>query len=185
MEQSDFSVFFAALRAGDQDAATQFVRRYEPYLRRVIHMRLVGHRLKRCLDSMDVCQSILAAFFHQVTLGRFVLHSPGKTKRLLATMARNKLISKIRGEHDPVDGLDEGWEPAAPGPTPAEHVADRDLLRAIRYRLSERECWLLDRRAAGDSWVDLAREDGGTPDALRMLHARAVARIRREVHLAL
>jgi hypothetical protein len=39
---------------------------------------------------------------------------------------------------------------------------------------------LLDRRAEGRSRAELAGEWGGTPDALRMLHARANARIRRE-----
>jgi DNA-directed RNA polymerase specialized sigma24 family protein len=129
---------------------------------------------------LDVCQSTLAGFFHQVASGRYALLSPKGARKLLATKAINKLISKIRGEPEPASPLADGWQPAAPGPTPAEHVADRDRLRAISDRLSERERWLLERRADRLSWVDLARECGGIPDALRMLHARAVARIRRE-----
>jgi DNA-directed RNA polymerase specialized sigma24 family protein len=100
-------------------------------------------------------------------------------------MTRNRLVSKLRGEHRQPEGMVEGWEPAAPGPSPAESVADRSLVQAIRARLSEREHHLLERRAEGRTWVELAKELGGSADALRMLHTRAVSRIRREFHEAI
>jgi hypothetical protein len=35
------------VRAGDQEAATELVRRYEPALRRVVRLRLRDRRLRR------------------------------------------------------------------------------------------------------------------------------------------
>ena len=51
------------IRAGDQGAATELVRRYEPALRRSVRLRLRDPRLRRVLDSSDVCQAVLLRFF--------------------------------------------------------------------------------------------------------------------------
>ena len=58
-----FRELIARVRAGDEQAAAELVRRYEPAIRRAARVRLVDTRLNRLLDSMDICQSVLASFF--------------------------------------------------------------------------------------------------------------------------
>src|ERR1700694_139372 len=52
-----FQDLMSRVRAGDEAAAVELVRRYEPAIRRTIRARLLDDRLCRAFDSMDVCQS--------------------------------------------------------------------------------------------------------------------------------
>src|SRR5262249_6812703 len=111
MEFTDFSKFLAAVRAGDQQAAADLVRRYEPYLRRVIGLRLKSTQLRRVLDSMDICQSILAKFFDRAAAGELDVQTPEELQHLLVAMAINKLRDKVRHERRHQGGLPDDWEP--------------------------------------------------------------------------
>src|SRR5947207_683217 len=58
-----FRDLMARVRDGDQQAAADLVRALEPELRRAVRVRLSDPRLRRTVDSVDVCQSVLANFF--------------------------------------------------------------------------------------------------------------------------
>src|SRR5262249_39259404 len=60
-DTATFQDLITRVRAGDRDAAAEFVRRYQPLLRRTVHVRLRDQRLRRVVDSMDVCQSVLGS----------------------------------------------------------------------------------------------------------------------------
>src|SRR5262245_31790823 len=94
--QESFRELIARVRAGDEQAAAELVRRYEPAIRRAARVRLVDTRLNRHLDSMDICQSVLASFFVRAALGQFELETPDQLLRLLATMTRNKLAGQVK-----------------------------------------------------------------------------------------
>jgi RNA polymerase sigma-70 factor (ECF subfamily) len=181
METPDFDKFLAALRAGDERAAAELVRRYEPYLRQVIRMRLTDPCLRRVFDSVDICQSVLGEFFVRMADGRFQFQDPDRLRALLVTMALNKLIDRVRRERHHGGGLPEDLDAPGPVPAPDEQALSRDLVQAIRDRLSPRECRVVDQRLQGRTWPEIAANDGGQPDALRILYARAVARVRREL----
>ena len=73
---SPFQDLIRRVRAGDEVAAAELVRRYERHIRRVVRVRLVDPRLKRLVDSMDICQSVLASFFVRAALGQYSLKTP-------------------------------------------------------------------------------------------------------------
>ncbi len=181
MKKAQFQNLVCALRAGDPRAAEELVREYEPLIRRVVHMRLTDPRLRRAFDSVDVCQSILAQFFDRTVHGQFDLSTPAGLRNLLVKMALHKFVDKARHEQYHGGGLPDRWEPTDAGPTPSEHAEQQDLLRAIRSRLTAKERWLLDQRAAGHSWEDLARGGDQSADALRMMHARILVRIKQDL----
>jgi RNA polymerase sigma-70 factor (ECF subfamily) len=178
------------VRAGDQAAATELVRRYEPAIRRAVRVRLVDNRLRRQLDSMDVCQSVLASFFVRAALGQFELDHSEQLLKLLATMVRNK-VSDAADRHgaDRRDfrrataGLDQAAEAPAAGGTPSRQFAARELLDEARRRLTDDERQLLDLRGQGHEWEEVAAEVGGTPEALRKKLARAIDRVTQELGL--
>ena len=60
-ENDDFQDLIARVRAGDQDAATKLVLRFEAQVRRAVKTQLHDHRLRRSFDSVDICQSVLGA----------------------------------------------------------------------------------------------------------------------------
>jgi hypothetical protein len=66
-------------------------------------------------------------------------------------------------------------------PAPSGVVAQRNLVAVIRGRLTAKERWLVDQRLLDRGWVELARETGDSPSTLRMLHARALARVRQQL----
>ena len=124
--------------AGDQSAAVELVRRYEPAVRRVVRLQMRDPRLRRILDSMDVCQSVLASFFLRAATGQYDLNQPAQLLRLLAVMARNKVASQARTSYvtrreRPFFGAEEAWTTAlAPGPGPDRQAAWKDLLQEVR-----------------------------------------------------
>jgi RNA polymerase sigma-70 factor (ECF subfamily) len=177
------------VRAGDEAASTELVRRYEPAIRIAVHARLTDPRLRRVLDSLDICQSVLGNFFVRATAGEFELETPEQLLKLLVTMARNRLSDHALRQqaacrdHRRTEPVKEGEELAAPGPSPSEIVAGRELLEAFRSKLSAEERHLADQRALGRPWAEIAQEVGGSPDALRVRLGRAVDRVARELRL--
>jgi len=83
----DFAALLGQARLGDADAATEFVRRYEPELRRYVRIRLTDSRLRRYVDSVDICQSILGRFFVGFFAGKYELRSPEQLIAILLRMA--------------------------------------------------------------------------------------------------
>jgi RNA polymerase sigma-70 factor (ECF subfamily) len=189
-EDASFLDLMRRVRAGDQQASAELVRRYEPAIRVAVRVRLNDSHLRRTFDSMDICQSVLGRFFVRAALGQFELESPDQLLKLLVTMARNRLTNYALREQaarrdcrrtEPVPA--GKGELADPGPSPSEVVADRELVQAFRSRLSEKERQIAEHRALGKSWKDIAATAGGSPDALRMHFGRAVDRVAQEMGL--
>jgi len=97
-ERDEYADFIRRVRAGDERAAEELVRRYETEIRLEIRvwLRVRDPRLRRVFDSMDICQSVLASFFVRAAVGDFDLDEPGQLIRLLVGMARNKLSEHVK-----------------------------------------------------------------------------------------
>ena len=184
-DDNSFGGFIQRIRAGDEGAAVEFVRRFEPFIRVEVRRRLSDPRLYRAFDSMDICQSVLASFFVRAASGQYDLDRPEQLLRLLVAMTRNKLAFQTRRQHYPrrdirrvIEG-GEALETVAQGPAPDRLVAGQDLLREVRRRLSAEECQVADLRAEGQTWPEIAGRLGGTAEARRKQLARALDRASR------
>ncbi len=180
MERQLFSTFLAAVRSGDGRAVADFVRRYEPYLRQVARRRLTDERVRRVHDSDDVCQSALAAFFAGAAAGNFNLSTSVKLRAVLAGLANNKAIDRVRKERHHGGGLPDGHDPAGSSPTPSQQLLRQDLLDVMKSRLSERERQIFNLRSLGLTYPRIAARVGGTAEAVRMVHDRLIRRLREE-----
>jgi RNA polymerase sigma-70 factor (ECF subfamily) len=190
-EANPFLDLIQRVRAGEEEATVELVQRYEPAIRRAVRIRLRDSRLRRLLDSMDICQSVLASFFVRAASGQYELHRPEQLLKLLVIMARNKLASEarkpavVRRQEQPFGGPQ-----AAEGalldraPSPSQWATGRDLLQEVRRQLSEDERQLADRRAQGEEWAEIADRLGGSPEALRKKLSRALDRVARDLKLA-
>jgi RNA polymerase sigma-70 factor (ECF subfamily) len=179
-----FPELIRRVRARDEQAAADLVRRYEPAIRVAVRVRLSEPALRRAFDSMDIWQSVLANFFVRAALGQFELDKPEQLLALLATMARNKVtnyVKKQRAARRDYRRLERGDAEeralAAPGPSPSQLLANRELLQAVHSRLSAEERQLAEQRALGRSWAEIAAEAGERPDTLRLRLARALDRV--------
>jgi RNA polymerase sigma factor (sigma-70 family) len=189
-DDSEFFDFVGRIRAGDQQAAAELVRRYEPAIRLEVQMRLRDTRLRRAFDASDVCQSVLASFFVRVAAGQYDLESPEGLTGLLVRMARNKLASQARRHTN--SRRDVRRTSAAEGEpnvvatcsTPSREIEMRDLLQQFRNHLSDDERQLADARSQGKSWNEIAMQLGGDPRALCKRLERAVDRVCQELDLS-
>ena len=189
-DPNTFADFLRRIRAGDQQAAAELVRRYEPLIRREVRLHLEDQRLGRLFDSMDVCQSVLASFFLRTAAGEYDLDQPEQLVGLLVRMARNKLASAARRQsrqkrdhRRAVGGGDALDRLPATGDSPSELVAGRELLQRLLALLKEEERQLVELRGQGLAWADVAERLGGTAQARRMQLARTLDRVGRELGL--
>jgi RNA polymerase sigma-70 factor (ECF subfamily) len=189
-DQNAFSDLVRRLRAGEAAAAEQLVHQYEPVIRLEIRSRLSDRRLRRAFDSMDVCQAVLGSFFVRAAAGQYDLERPENLLHLLKGMARRKLSHLVRQERaacrdvrrrEPVEHAD--WDGSGTEPTPSRVLAGRDLLEAVRARLSPEERELAERRVQGQDWAAIADALGGTASARRKQLSRALARVAQELGL--
>ncbi len=184
-----FDELIRRVGSGDEQAAAQLVRDFEPVVRRVLRSRLRGAGARREFDSMDICQSVFAIFFVRVAAGQYDLKEPDDLIKLLLTMTRNKVAEKMRRQHRlrrdsrrTVGGVEE-LALAGRDPTPSSVVAGKELLEQARQRLSEEERQLVELRGQGLSWEEVAASLGGTAGARRNQLARALDRVAQELRL--
>jgi RNA polymerase sigma-70 factor (ECF subfamily) len=149
---------------------------------------LTDPKLRRLLDPADLCQSVLKSFFIRAAAGQLELGSQEKLMALLRTMARNKVAFEarkqkaLRRDVRRDVSLGEG-ELLATDPSPSRLAIGRELLDALRSRLSAEERRMADLRSAGREWAEIAAELGGTAQARRKQLARAVKRVCQELGL--
>jgi RNA polymerase sigma-70 factor (ECF subfamily) len=185
-DDAGFRDLIRRIRGGDQQAAAELVRQYEPEIRRAVRMRLNNPKLGRVLDSMDVCQSVMGRFFAGAAAGQFDLDHPGQLLRLLVTMAKNRVIDHARKPANRPDSFgadDREYQVPGRGESPSVAVSQKELLSEIRRRLSADELRISELRAAGHDWADIGAQLAGTPDALRKKLERAMDRISNELGL--
>jgi RNA polymerase sigma-70 factor (ECF subfamily) len=188
-EDASFRELIGRVRAGDQAAAAELVRRYEPTIRRTIRVRLRDPRLGRLLDSMDICQSVFASFFVRAALGQYELDQPEQLLKLLTRMARNKLANQAhhqragRRDYRRLVGTADAGPVAAPCPSPSDQVAAQELIQEACRRLSPEERQLLELRQQGKDWHEIGAMLKANPDALRMRLGRAIERVTQNLGL--
>jgi DNA-directed RNA polymerase specialized sigma24 family protein len=189
-EAPTFEELIQRVRAWDQEAAAELVRRYEPAIRRAVRFRLADAGLGNVLDSMDVCQSVLRSFFVRAASGQYSLETPEQVLKLLKAMARNKLTSQARRQYSqrrdnrrasPIG--EEGSRLVAPGDSPSAAMVVRDLQQEVRHRLAPDEWKLLEMRNQGHDWAAIGAAVGGAPESLRKKLARAIDRVAHELGL--
>ena len=189
-ESATFDDLISSVRQGDEQAAAELVRRYESELRVLARVRLTDPSLRRVVDSMDICQSIMANFFVRAAAGQFDLETPEQLLALLATMVRNKATDRVRSEQrDRRDvrrvaktsieelGLQEAQK------TPGSLVAHQEMLNLVRDQLSDEENEIAKHRLNGSSWEEIAQQIGGTSEAIRKRFSRAIDRVATQIGL--
>src|SRR4051794_26190596 len=161
-----FDELISRVGGGNEEAAARLVRDFEPVVRRVLRARLRDGRARSEFDSMDICQSVLAAFFARAAAGQYDLKEPDDLIKLLLTMARNKVAEKMRRQHRlrrdsrrTVGGVEE-LALAGRDPTPSSVVAGKESLEQARQRLSKEERQLVELRGQGLSWAEVAASLG-------------------------
>ena len=156
-------------------------------VRRELRFRLRNARAHLQLDSMDICQSVLANFFVRAATGQYDLQQPNDLVKLLLTMTRNKVAEKVRGQYrqrrDARRTVMLDVEMPSPDPSPSRLAAGRELLGHVYRLLGDEERRLAELRGKGLSWEEIAARTGGSPGARRKQLARAMDQVVRVLGL--
>lgn len=184
--EPDFEQLINRVFEGDPQAATELVRQYEPEIRRVIRFRLRDPRLRRVIDTADICQSVFARFFFRAGLGQFDLNSPQDLIRLLSVMATNRLIDQHRREetkrkstavHTEKQHRLETGQLVDPADSPESIAEYKELLSVVRDRLSKSSLQISDWRVSGQSWAEIAERMGERSETVRKRFERDCERV--------
>jgi RNA polymerase sigma-70 factor (ECF subfamily) len=183
---SDFRDLIQRVFSGESEAAEILVRNYEPEIRRVVRFKFRDPRLRRVVDSTDICQSVFAKFFVSAALGQFEIKSPKELVRLLAKMAVNRVIDQHRKQQSQravVSKKQDEYQFGLQGevvdqaelPQP---VVERDeLLGMIKNRLTKQERDISRMRHSGKTWQQISEAIGEPAQVLRKRLERACDRI--------
>lgn len=193
MDETPFAELLVSARRGDASAAEQLIRMYEPEIRRIVRVRLTDSRLRRLVDSVDICQSVLANFFIRSATGQYDLETPEDLLRVLVTMTRNRIIDLARysnaacrdGRRDVSLSEDEDIQNLvkASGPGPESILINRELIEQFHNRLTEEERRIMQLRIDGESWEQIASSQGQKAAAVRMKLVRAIDRVSEQLGL--
>jgi RNA polymerase sigma-70 factor (ECF subfamily) len=189
-------------QAGDGDALQRLFARYYGRVHTIVRLRL-GRRLRTRMESGDILQEVFLAALEG--FDRFELRDEAAFIRWLARLVQNRIADaadyhgaarRDLGREVRLDGTDDGigdapggLDPVASGLLPPDAVDVEQQRRLVEQCLLEmpedyRELILL-RDYAGSSWADVAEEtERPSPDAARMMHAKAMVELARRLQAA-
>ena len=137
MPTPELQEFFAKIQGGDEAAVEAMLQEMDPFLRRVIRMRLIDGRLRRSVDTTDILQSLLKDFLRQPAASEPAEASSTQLCAYLAAAVRHKIQTRLRKERRHAGSLPEEWDTASPAPDVGRRVEDQEFASAIRARLDE------------------------------------------------
>jgi RNA polymerase sigma factor (sigma-70 family) len=190
VDEDRFQKLIKLVRQGSDSAAEELVRTYEPHIRRAIRVRMDDPTLRKVIDSMDICQSVLASFFVRAATGQYEITTPAQLIQLLAAMARNKLFDVQRKQRaarrdvrreTPLDDAQMEVPDPTSDMTPSNAAAAKELLQQALDLLDETERQFAIKWATGASWEEIAADVGKSPDALRMQVRRSLDRVAKQL----
>ena len=168
------------LSRGELEVAEALFQAYSPYLRAIVRRQL-SDRLRSRFDPSDVVQSVWVQVVRQLGRDGWPVGDEARVRGLLATIARRRLVSRIRKEDPatPVRSLGDD-EPFAASPSrfpPASEVAQAaETWRRLVELCPPEHRAILDLRREGLKLDEIAARtglhEGSVRRALRRLAQR-------------
>lgn len=171
----EFSEFFAVLRSRDAEAVEKMLGELEPFLRKVIHLRLMSGRPLPTVDTTDVLQSLLKDFLQRTAEGTDPAERSGQLAAFLKAAVHRKVSGKARKESRNLGGLPDGWDIPCPDSDGARRIENEDLFEALQARLGDSERQVLELLARGLTWDEIGVRLGANPNTLRIGLKRSIA----------
>lgn len=167
--QGTVGEYIARIRAGDEDAASELLRHYEPKVRLVVRRQL-PRLLRSKFDSLDFLQSVWGSFFHRVRTGSTDIEDEPNLVAFLTWAARNRVFDEYRRtstrKHDVrrEEPLGQGDDPeqglVASLETASEIVQARETYEQLRKRVPEDRQAVLMLKAEGYSCREIGERLG-------------------------
>ncbi|HEY2787309.1 MAG TPA: sigma-70 family RNA polymerase sigma factor [Fimbriiglobus sp.] len=157
---------------GETEAAEALFRAYTPYLRAIVRRHL-SDRLRPQFDSIDVVQSVWVQVVRQLGKDGWKVDSESQLRGLLATIARRRLVSRVRRTDDPADVVNWDDRPQDRYSTPSETIQAEDVWTKLLRLCPPDHQAVLRLKRQGVPLQEIARRTG--------LHEGSVRRILRRL----
>ncbi len=169
------------LQRGDDAAAEQVFRDYEPYLRKVVRRMLPAH-LRSKFDSVDIVQSVWGDVFTAFRDRGMRFASVPQFQAFLVRATRNRFVDRVRTYRTAADRerstiADLDLMTASNRPRPSEEAVASELWARLLKLCPEEHRSVLEMRRDGTSSNEIADRVG--------LHVGSVRRILRELAVRL
>lgn len=191
---SEFDELLMRVSHGDSEAENSLFQKYEPAIRRVVRLRLANLPLKSVVDSVDICQSVMASFFVRLRLGKYRFANANQLIALLMTMAKSKIAAQsrraqaqCRDRRRLVPDNEVESMLVASTESPSHQCQVRELYTSVMEHFSEDEKLLANLRVDDVEWEEIARiyhsravdvnRLQATPESLRKRLTRAMERV--------
>jgi RNA polymerase sigma-70 factor (ECF subfamily) len=167
-EVGELGQILARIRDGDENAAREFLRRYEAKVRLVVRRQL-PRLLRSRFDSQDFLQSVWGSFFRRMKASPTELEDTENLVAFLARAARNKVIDEYRraSSHKQDIRREESiWEAAGPreladsSDPPIEVAQASEAFGRLRGLVPEDRRMVLDLKAGGLSTREIGARLG-------------------------
>lgn len=175
----------ALVRAGDEAALAELLRRYEPRLRLAARV-LLGPLLRPHLDSLDLVQSLHRSLLPGLRQGKFAFDEPEQLVALSLTVIRRKVSDACRRlQRTPgADGTRDANEladrvaSARPDDDPERVAAVRDAVSRVLAELTEVDRAAVELRLEGLDSAEIADRLGTDAHAIRARLSRIRVKLR-------
>jgi len=172
MEADPLDAILAKLGSGDDAAAEEVFRAYEPSLRMLVR-RMLPAQLRSKFDSVDVVQSVWADLLTGFRDGGWQFHTAPQLRAFLIKVTRNRFIDRVRKnrratEHQrPLDDTPVDERSAAESPSQVAQAGELwDRMMALCPPAHHE---LLRLKRDGHSLSDIASRTGLHPSSVRRI----------------
>jgi len=161
------------LSHGDEAAAEQVFRTYEPYLRMVVRRQLPT-RLRCKFDSVDVVQSVWADVLNGFQNSGWSFNNSSQLRAFLVKVTRNRFLDRLRKheralehEHPADDNI--ALMAFDPEPRPSEVAQADELWQKIVTLCPPAHLELLRLKREGRTLNEIAEQTGMHPSSVRRI----------------
>jgi RNA polymerase sigma-70 factor (ECF subfamily) len=162
------------LATGDDTAAEEVFRTYEPVLRMVVRRQLSGG-LRAKFDSIDIVQSVWSDVLQGLREAKWNFRDPAHLRAFLITVTRNRFIDRVRQNRAAVQGqrslaeTDVQQCAASTEPRPSEKVQADDVWQQMLSVCPPAHRELLNLKRQGKSLSEIAQHTGLHPSSVRRI----------------
>jgi RNA polymerase sigma-70 factor (ECF subfamily) len=173
MTPEPLDVLLDKLNGGDEAAAEEVFRTYEPYLRKVVRRQLLP-RLRAKFDSADVVQSIWADLLDRFRRGGGRFASVAHLRAFLIRATHNRFLDRLRQHQHALEreqALPDGDEelPPSPQPDPSAVVQADELWQRLLALCPPEHRDLLELKRQGLPLAEIAARTGLHEDSVRRI----------------
>jgi RNA polymerase sigma-70 factor (ECF subfamily) len=182
MSDEPLQALLERLCQGDDQAAEQVFRTYEPYLRKVVRRQLPA-RLRAKFDSLDIVQSVWADVLDGFRGAGWRFEDADHLRAFLVKATRHRFIDRYRQhqralEHERplAEGEGDGG-PVSPGPRPSEVAKADDLWDKLLALCPPEHHDILRLKRQGLEAPEIAARTGLHEDSVRRLLRQLARRL--------